>query len=120
MQKETLLQNLAAVGEEIGQELGAKFVKDFQDAHPEEIPGYFIGRNIIDQMLAQPDCVGIRFYNALNEAGQKTLVYVSIDSKNNIIKEITSINEFGKLETKPGITADRVAPTDDSVTYTWF
>lgn len=120
MQKEILLSNPAAVGEEIGQELGAKFVKDFQDAHPDEIQAYFIGRNIIEQMLAQPDCVGIRFYNALNEAGQKTLVYVGIDSKDNIIKEITSINQFGQLVTKPGITADRVAPDDESVAWSWF
>jgi len=120
MQKELLHSNPAAVGEEIGQELGAKFVKDFQDAHPDEVQAYFIGRNIIEQMLAQPDCVGIRFYNALNEAGQKTLVYVGIDSKDNIIKEITSINQFGQLESKPGITADRVVPNDDAVTWSWF
>jgi hypothetical protein len=119
MQKEILLSNPAAIGEEIGQELGAKFVKDFQDNHPNETQAYFIGRNIIEQILAQPDCVGIRFYNALNEAGQKTLVYVGIDSKENIIKEITSINGFGKLETKPGITADRVVVGDDEVEWSW-
>lgn len=120
MQKELLLTNPAAVGEEIGQELGAKFVKDFQDAHPEDVKAYYIGRNIIEKILAQPDCVGIRFYNALNEAGQKTLVYVGIDSKDNIIKEYTSINRDGQLITIEGLAADRVIPNDDAVTWSWW
>ncbi len=28
-------------------------------------------KHIIDQILAQPGCVGIRFFDAINEAGDK-------------------------------------------------
>ncbi|ULQ56671.1 hypothetical protein KJS94_00480 [Flavihumibacter rivuli] len=122
MQNELLTQNLAAVGEEIGAELGAKMVKDFQDQNPIETKAYFIGRNIIEQILNQPGCVGIRFYNALNEAGQKTLVYVGIDSNENIISEYKVINDQGQLETVNAIVADRSKQwdTETSTTWSWF
>jgi hypothetical protein len=98
---------LETVGEEIGQELGMKMVKDFQEANPQEISGYFIGRNIIDRILDQPGCTGIRFYLGLNELGEKTLVYVGVDSMNQIIREYKIIDNSGKLETRQGIVADR-------------
>ena len=58
------LRNVASIGEEIGYELGKKMVLDFQVANPDEVHSFTIGRNVIDEILAQPGCVGIRFYNA--------------------------------------------------------
>ena len=49
-------------------------------AYPEAFTAVLIGRNVIDQILAQPGCVGIRFIDAINEEGQKTLVYVGVDA----------------------------------------
>lgn len=127
MQNEILNTTLAAVGEDIGQELGAKMVKDFQDNFPSENSWYFIGRNIIDQILQQPNCAGIRFYNALDENGLKTLVYVGIDNEENIICEYSTINKDGQINTKSGIVADRVErpgtkTTSDSgsSTFDWW
>jgi hypothetical protein len=100
-------RNLTLVGEEISHELGAKMVKDFQDANPEEVPANYIGRNIIESILAQPGCAGIRFYNAINEVGRKTLVYVGVDNDGNIITQFTGINTLGQLTKEKGIVADR-------------
>lgn len=121
----SLTPKLAAVGENIGQELGAKMVKDFQDKYPSENKWFFVGSNIIDQILAQPDCVGIRFYNALDENGQKTLVLVGIDIQENIIIEYSSISNNGQLTQHKGIVADRINRpktdgTSTSISYEWW
>jgi len=107
MQNELITKSLADVGEDIGQELGSKMVKDYQDANPNDTKGYLIGRNIIDQILSQPGCVGIRFYNALNESGKKTLVYVGIDENDDMILNHTSVTENGAIVKTPAIVADR-------------
>ena len=64
MNKESLVKenvDYRAVGEQISHELAAKMVKDHCDKYAEESKTYLIGRNIIEQMLAQPGCVGITF-----------------------------------------------------------
>jgi hypothetical protein len=111
--------SLTEVGEAIELELGCKMVKDFSDNFPNETKSYFIGTKIIKAILSQPNCVGIRFYNAINEFGEKTLVYVGIDENDKIISEFTLINSFGELVKEKGIVADRVRttpPLDDSTT----
>ncbi|MEP7278025.1 MAG: hypothetical protein ABI813_05235, partial [Bacteroidota bacterium] len=79
MQAELTKRPLTQVGEEISHELGAQMIKDYQSANPADVKAYHIGRNIIEQILAQPGCAGMRFYNAYNEIGEKTLVYVGVD-----------------------------------------
>jgi len=108
MQKELLTKkDYAAVGEEIGHEKGIDFVKAYNEAHPADFAGHTIGRNIIDQILAQPGCVGMRFYNALNEEGRKTLVYVGIDAEGKDLIRKTVVTEEGTLA-YTGIVADRL------------
>jgi len=109
MQKElTTKKDYAAVGEEISHELAADFMKAYQDTHVGENGGYQIGRNIIDQILAQPGCVGMRFYYGLNEDGVKTLVYVGIDADGKDIVKRTVITSNGDLTIADGIFADRI------------
>ena len=108
MQNELVTKKeMAAIGEEIGLELGSKMVRDYQVANPADTHWYIIGRNIIDQILAQPGCVGIKFYNAYNELGEKTLVYTGLDTNGNSILEITCIDNQGTLSANKGIVADR-------------
>ena len=62
VQKELLTQkDYAAVGEEISHEMADNFTNAFKQAYPNENPGYHLGRNIIEKILAQPGCAGIRF-----------------------------------------------------------
>lgn len=110
MMTQTTQKNLALIGEEISHELGATMVKDYQNAFPSDVINYQIGRNILESILAQPGCVGIRFYNALNELGQKTLVYVGVDANDEVIAEYVSINNTGELTKKKAIVADRARP----------
>lgn len=126
MQNELLTKKeMAAIGEEIGYELGAQMVKDYQVANPSDVHWYAVGRNIIDQILAQPGCAGIKFYNAYNELGEKTLVYVGVDSLGAALLEYSIINNNGVLEVEKGIVADRIERggrtkgTPDADNWTW-
>jgi hypothetical protein len=109
MQKELLTKkNYAAVGEEISHEMAADFVKAYEEAHPNENRGYHLGRNIIEKILAQPGCAGIRFYYGLNEEGQKTLVYVGMDADGKDLVKRTVVMQSGLLTEADGIIADRI------------
>jgi hypothetical protein len=109
MQKELIAKkDCATVGEEISHELAADFVKAYEHAHAGEIRGYHLGRNIIDQILAQPGCAGIRFYYGLNENAQKTLVYVGIDADGKDLVKRAVITSNGDLAVADGIIADRI------------
>lgn len=105
---QTLAKPVSAIGEEIGYELGVQMISDYRAANPTDVQFYEIGRNILDQILAQPGCAGIRFYNAYNEMGQKTLVYVGLNSEGNAILTYTSVSNTGALEANKGIVADRI------------
>jgi len=110
MTKQTLKKNLASVGEEITHDLGIKMIKDYRNENPSFVPSYQVGRNIIESIMAQPGCVAIRFYNAINELGQKTLVYVGVNENNEVIAEYVAINSIGELHKQKGIVADRIKP----------
>lgn len=122
MQTDILQKNLALVGEEISHELGAQMVKDYQVANPADVKAYYIGRNILEQLLAQPGCVGIRFFNAYNELGDKTLVYVGVNEAGKSIFEYTVVNGEGNITTQKAMVADRAGqdPGDSSSWWSWL
>lgn len=101
-------KEISMIGEEIGLELGKEMVKDFQVAHPNEIQFFNVGKNIINQILNQPGCEGIRFYNAYNEMGEKTLVYVGLTSEGKALLTYSVIDNKGQLSNEAAIVADRV------------
>jgi hypothetical protein len=103
-----LKKNLAQVGEEVGQELGTQMIKNYREANPADVQWYMVGREIIEKILAQPGCVGLKFYHANNEAGEKTLVYVGIDEMGNGILQYSVVNIDGQLSMEKGIVADRI------------
>ena len=93
-------------GEHIGYDLGLKMVKDHYDAFGEG-NAQFVGKNILEQILKQPDCIGINIYKAINEKGEKTYVLVGLDKENQPILEYQIINSVGQLNKAEGIVADR-------------
>jgi len=99
---------IASIGEEIGLELGNEMVSNYQISNPTDVFAYEVGRNIIDQILAQPGCQGLKFYNAYNEKGAKTLVYVGLDESGKTITEISMVAADGSFNQKKGIVADRI------------
>lgn len=102
------------VGEHIGYDLGLKMVKDYFDTHGEG-NAQFVGKVILEKILAQPGCVGINIYKALNESKEKTYVLVGTDVDNQPIIELTAVNTNGQIRKTEGIVADRNKPVDG-----WF
>jgi hypothetical protein len=97
----------AEVGEDIGYEEGAKMVQRWHQQNPDDVLASFTGRNIIEQILAQPGCTGIRMFYGLNDLGIKQLVLVGADKDGKNILEYTTIGENGELIKQKGIVADR-------------
>jgi hypothetical protein len=109
LQKEVLIEEKtlhAGIGEHIGYELGAKMVKDYYDKY-QEAGAHFVGRNIIEQILAQPGCIGIKFFKALNEQGEKTLVLTGVNQEGSEMFEITTVTPHGEIRKNEGIVADK-------------
>lgn len=97
----------ADVGKDIGHEEGYRMVTAYREANPETVPGHFIGRDILEKILNQPDCVGISFRKGLNEAGEEHLVYTGIGKDGNDILTYTVVTPFGDVQLQNGIVADR-------------
>lgn len=97
----------ADVGKDIGHEEGYRMVTAFKEAHPEAVPGHFIGRDILEKILNQPDCVGISFRKGLNESGEEHLVYTGVGRDGKDILTYTVVTPFGDVQLQNGIVADR-------------
>ena len=123
LQKELLTKkDYSAIGEEISHDTAKEFVTAFDREFPNENKFFTMGKNILEQVLSQPGCVGMRFYNGINEKGQKTLVYVGIDADGKDLLERKVVLENGKIATVAGLTVDRNNNgSDESFDYvTWI
>ncbi len=58
---------------------------NFRTTNPNGVKGHFLGKELLDNILAQPECVGLRIYYALNAKGGKELVVVGVDNQENDI-----------------------------------
>jgi hypothetical protein len=67
-------------------EEGAVMTANYRNTiQPGEVIGLFFGKEKIEKILEQPGCVGIRYYFAINDLGEKTLVLVGTDADQNDI-----------------------------------
>lgn len=101
-------KSLAEVGEDIGLAEGIQLVQNFRIANPDATPGFYIGRNIIDQILNQPGCVGINFRKCLTNENEEHLVYTGVDADGKDILSYSAVTNTGDLEKYDGIVADKV------------
>jgi len=61
-------------GSPIELELAASWTKNYRDKHPGETISQFFGKEILEKILSQEHCLGIRFYYALDREGKKHLI----------------------------------------------
>jgi hypothetical protein len=66
------------VGKPISKATADKWLKNHEEKHPDKgsIRAHFFGSDIINQLLAQDGCVGMRIYYATNDEGVKQLLLV--------------------------------------------
>ena|SRR5215472_2658027 len=118
LQKELIAKkDYAAIGEEISHEMAADFIRNFDRECPNETKGFTMGKNALLQILSQPGCVAMRFYNGINEHGQKTLVYLGVDAEGKDLVKKTVVLEDGTLASVRASIFDRNDNTDDSLSF---
>ncbi|QIX62589.1 hypothetical protein FY528_05685 [Hymenobacter lutimineralis] len=61
----------------------AGWTANYRAEHPDEITAYFFGKNILQRLLSQSGCVGIRIYYGQDSAGVPKLVLVGADANQN-------------------------------------
>ena len=62
----------------------AALTKKYRDSVPDgSRKGAFFGRAAIEAILAQADCVGIRYYHGINDRGEPVLVLTGADANEN-------------------------------------
>lgn len=110
-----LSTNFLEVGEDIGLQEGSKLVKAFKNAYPDAVAGFLIGKNILQEILSQPGCVGINFRKCLSHDNQEHLVYTGVDDKGKDIIEYTVVTNTGKIMKKDAIVADKTIWIDDDI-----
>ena len=123
MQTAITSKSIAQTGEAISHDLGVQMITDYQAANPTDVKSFHVGRNIIEEILAQPGCAGLRFYNAYNEIGEKTLVYVGVDASGNSLIKYTMVDGEGNFDIKKAIVADRLGSqsgSSDTDLYEWL
>ncbi|MCR8561473.1 hypothetical protein KXD93_27715 [Mucilaginibacter sp. BJC16-A38] len=79
-------------GEPFDLELSASWTKNYRDRHPGETISHFFGREIIEKILAQEGCLGIRMYYSNSKSingWQRAMVAVS----NFILKVLGNIED---------------------------
>lgn len=106
-------KTLAEVGENIGLKEGRELVNAFRAANPEATKGYYIGRNILEQIMAQPGCVGINFRKCLTNMNEEHLVYTGVDAEGKDILEFSVVTNTGAIVKQDAIVADRTIYWDD-------
>lgn len=110
---DTTTKSLAEVGEDIGISEGTEMIASFRIANPQATTGYFIGSEILKQILLQPGCVGINFRKGLNASNEEHLVYTGVDVDGRDILNILAVEHNGQLVQKNGIVANRSSTTID-------
>lgn len=74
--------------EEFPLETATVWTRNYRDTiHEGDTISHFFGKNIIQHILDQEGCMGIRIYYALDENGKKQLIIVGADAKENDIYE---------------------------------
>ena len=70
-------------GKQITLAEGATMTSNHRSANPDAHLGHFMGKEILNQILDQTGCMGIRVYHGLNSSGDRELVFVGVDANEN-------------------------------------
>ncbi len=76
-------------------------VNKFRSKFPNEIKASFAGKNKVNLILEQPDCIGIRIYNGYDQAlGRFAPVIVGVDASG---KDMTNGVIIDRLDPCPSV-----------------
>lgn len=82
------------LGKTIPLDKGSDLTKNYRDVNPNKVKGFAVSKDLIEDILEQDDCDGLRVYNALDEDSKPQLVVVGIDSSENDLTSGVIISEL--------------------------
>ena len=91
----TILKEIRKIGSLISLEKAKEMIEAWQNQEPEAVKSFLYGRNIFEQLLQVPGCVGIRVFNGLDDNGQQSLVFVPVGERNQNILNYSVTNAEG-------------------------
>lgn len=77
-------------GGEISLDTAGAMTKAYRDANRGQRIAHFFGKDILNEILEQEGCMGIRIYYGINEDAQKELVLVGADVDENDLLELVA------------------------------
>lgn len=81
------------VGDPIDLETAKLWASNYRGKNQGETRSHFFGLEIIQQILNESGCVGIRIYYAIDEKGEKKLLLVGVDAEGKDILPTTTLLE---------------------------
>jgi len=76
-------------GGPISKETAEKWINNFRSSVPKGVvTAHLFGREIIEKVLAQQGCVGVRIYYATDDNGAKQLVIYGVDNNGDGIENV--------------------------------
>lgn len=81
-------------GAEITLSSAAQMTKNYRSENPHDTLAHFFGKDILNRILDQEGCVGIRFYYGLETNGIKQIVIVGVDRDENDLTNLVADMSF--------------------------
>lgn len=97
-----------AESDSLASETAKHFVTNYNADNAEGIQAHFFGFQIINQLLSETNCVGIRCYYALDDAGVQQLLLVGVSNWGANILPASALN--GRVSDSGGTIADVSSP----------
>lgn len=66
------------------------WAQNYRNANPNGVRSHYFGRDVLDQILAQPGCKGIRITHALNDKQERQLLIVGVDAQGNSMLPVSA------------------------------
>jgi hypothetical protein len=93
-------------GEEWDLDLSISWAKNHRDRHPHEPHSHFFGKEILEKILSQEACVGLRFHNAHSkghgeEGGERHLIITGVTADgHDMLNTASAQKKLSKTEMK--------------------
>jgi hypothetical protein len=68
----------------------AAMTAEFRRNNPNTTLAHFFGKNILNEILNQDGCMGIRMYYGLDDNGNRELVIVGVDNNENDLTDLVA------------------------------
>ncbi|HUP14008.1 MAG TPA: hypothetical protein VM187_17430, partial [Niastella sp.] len=126
-QVKAILKDIRKIGDLISLEKAKDMIESWQNQEPEAVKSILYGRNIFEQLMQVPGCVGIRVFNGLNDNGHQAFVFVPVGERNQNILNYSVYKEDGMVVVEAPIAdnglpcpADCPSPAVDVDAPNWY